>query len=615
MRDQLLIDTVGHSAGLVLFGFLVVLFRRNQVVGKTHESRMSTVAAAFVLIWNLAELLLLAQPHIPAGIQRIAGGLSLLCLNFLPAVLLHISLSGRLRPISFAGYVLSAVSIVFQFASGSAGSQEKSRTSLLVLSLGFAALSLFTWIWLEYRTKPTSSVTPRTSRIAFLALFIFATSFIHFQQGHTSNIWVGEAIWHHAAIPIALIVLLGDYRFLLLDTFLRFLASAAWIALWVWAVAEVELQLHLWAMAEASQFARGLALTGLCLIVYALARSLRPLQLLLTRFAFRRPPIERLFNSLQQLSRQQEKAVLEESAQLIASSYECTRFTVIWNQWSDVQEAGHPILCGVHRIKASGLPEWTVALIPLRFSKADHCQICLGARNGGRRFLSEDLSELRRVQAVLVELVERLRREELERLAQESELNALQAQINPHFLFNALNTLYGTIGRDSPEARRLVLNLADMFRYRLQNSQKYVSLAEEIEIVRAYLEIETLRLGDRLVTEIEVDERLKATPIPILTIQPLIENSVKHGASSTGKIFVRLTIAASDEGTRVSVEDEGPGFQAYHQSGGNGVALKNINKRLNLCYGRDSGLHFESGEVGAKVWFNIPVHIPAIVRM
>ncbi len=606
MGDQLLIDTVGHSAGLVLFGFLIVLFSRNKLAGRTRESRMNLVAAAVVFVWNLAELLLLAQPSVPGAVRDLAGDASLLCLNFLPAVLLHISLSGRLRPISLAGYGLSAVSIIFQYASGSTGSLEKSQASLLLLSLGFAMLSLFTWLWFEYQAKHASNFARPPSRIAFLSLFIFATSFIHFQHGHTSNVWMGEALWHHAAIPIALIVLLADYRFLLLDTFLRFIASAAWIALWLWAAAELEIQSHLWTIAEGSQFTRGLVLTGLCIAIYLLARSLRLLQSLLTTFAFGRPPLNRLLDELQHLSDTPEQVLLEESARLIAGSYECSRFAVVWSQRFAMQEPGHPALSGFPRGKTGYLPDWTVALIPLRFSKADGCQICLGARNGSRRFLSEEFSELRRVQAVLIERVERLRREELERLAQEAELNALQAQINPHFLFNALNTLYGTIGRDSPEARQLVLNLADMFRYRLQGSQKYVSLSEEIEIVRAYLEIETLRLGDRLVTEMDVDERLKGIPIPILTIQPLIENAVKHGASATGNIFVRLTVAASEEGARVSVEDEGPGFQLDNQSQGNGIALQNIHKRLNLCYGEDSGLRFQSGSRGAKVWFNIP---------
>ena len=117
-------------------------------------------------------------------------------------------------------------------------------------------------------------------------------------------------------------------------------------------------------------------------------------------------------------------------------------------------------------------------------------------------------------------------------LMSQAELRALQAQINPHFLFNALNTLYGTIGRENPEARRLVLNLADVFRYFLQSDRTFIPVEEELRIVRAYLEIEELRLGPRLRTEIEIDDLALQVSIPALSIQPLVENAVKHGDSS-----------------------------------------------------------------------------------
>jgi LytS/YehU family sensor histidine kinase len=307
--------------------------------------------------------------------------------------------------------------------------------------------------------------------------------------------------------------------------------------------------------------------------------------------------------------------LLERAAQLIARSYGCSRFAVVWGEEAQVKELQSPALYGVLAPKINLLPDWTVAFLPLGFSKADYCQICLGTRNGGRRFLSEDLSALQGLRAALISLVERLRREELERLAQEAELNALQAQINPHFLFNALNTLYGTIGRDSPEARKLVLNLADVCRYRLQSSQKYVTLSEEIEIVRAYLEVEALRMGDRLTAKINVDEQLNGISIPILTIQPLIENAVKHGASAAGFVAVQLTIAASDTArARIMVQDDGPGFHATPLLPGNGIALKNIHRRLHLCYHGKSGLQFQSGEDGTKVWFNIPYRLAEFAR-
>src|ERR1700751_3990219 len=120
---------------------------------------------------------------------------------------------------------------------------------------------------------------------------------------------------------------------------------------------------------------------------------------------------------------------------------------------------------------------------------------------------------MRRLASTIVEQVERFRADELRRLVHEAELRALQAQINPHFLFNALNTLYGTIDRQSRDARRMVLNLADIFRYFLQDHRTVIPFSEELRIVDAYLQIEALRLGDRLQSELIVAESARATRI------------------------------------------------------------------------------------------------------
>ncbi len=603
MHSLVFIDTAGHSAGLILFGLLAVLFWQNKPAEQNHQTRLHVSAALLVFVWNLAQLLLLAPPTLSETTLNVVEGVSILCLTFLPAILLHISLNERLQGIAFAGYALSVSSLFFQYASGSLDSYERSRTALLVLALGFAFLSLLTWLWSEYDTRHKPDLS-RPSRIAFVSLFVFATSFIHFQPGHSSNLRLGEALWHHAAIPIALIILLQSYRFLLLDTFLRFTVSTLWVAFWIWAFGETEAQLHLWKEAAASEFARGLLITALCILIYVLARSLRPLQSLLTRFAFRRPPLNPLLDLLRQLKGSSELHLLETGAEQIRQHYGCRHAAVIPAELSSGQ--AHPLLVSAYRGKDHTTPDWTAVLLPLRCSTGNSCQICLSSRKGGRRFLSEDLLELQKVQALLVERIERLRREQLESLAQEAEFRALQAQVNPHFLFNALNTLYGTIRRDDGEARQLVLNLADVFRYRLKSNRRYVTLSEEIEIVRAYLAIETLRLGARLITEIKVDEQAKDTQIPILTVQPLVENSIKHGASSNGQIFVSVIVVASASGTRISVEDRGPGFQTGKPSNGAGVGLKNVHQRLHLCYGAGSCLEFHSDSTGSKVWFTVP---------
>jgi len=215
---------------------------------------------------------------------------------------------------------------------------------------------------------------------------------------------------------------------------------------------------------------------------------------------------------------------------------------------------------------------------------------------------------MRRLGTAIVEQVERFRAEELRRLASEAELRALQAQINPHFLFNALNTLYGTIDRTSQEARRMVLNLADIFRYFLQGDRVTIQLSEELRIVEAYLEIEKLRLGDRLETELSVSEAARAAMIPILSIQPLVENAVKHGISAkAGRGRVSVTVRTTDSGLCISVEDTGVGFEesSRHPRERSGVGLENVRRRLALYYGPAAELTIRSTGEGTRVSFLI----------
>src|SRR5208337_1159652 len=125
--------------------------------------------------------------------------------------------------------------------------------------------------------------------------------------------------------------------------------------------------------------------------------------------------------------------------------------------------------------------------------------------------------------AQIVGQVEQFRESEMRRLVAQAELRALQSQIHPHFLFNALNTLYGIIPREARGARETVLNLADIFRYFLETERTFLPLEEELHIVKAYLEVERLRLGEKLHVEIDVDADTLLVPIPILSIQPLVE--------------------------------------------------------------------------------------------
>jgi two-component system sensor histidine kinase LytS len=185
----------------------------------------------------------------------------------------------------------------------------------------------------------------------------------------------------------------------------------------------------------------------------------------------------------------------------------------------------------------------------------------LGPRARGQRYGSEDLTFIDAVAAQMASLLEGFDARESTRLATVAELKALRAQINPHFLFNALTTL-AEMARGQPATERTILNLSRVFRYALDATQHdLVPLRDEIDAVRAYLEIEAERFEEQLRFEIAVPEDVYDTPIPPMLLQPLVENAVKHGVSPrvSGGV-VRVAALRDDRHLRLTVQDDGVGF-------------------------------------------------------
>jgi len=228
--------------------------------------------------------------------------------------------------------------------------------------------------------------------------------------------------------------------------------------------------------------------------------------------------------------------------------------------------------------------------------------ISIQPRTHGPRFLSEDvtlLSSLAETYSFLLDNLrlreERLRRERREQSllleANRSELRALRAQINPHFMFNALNTIAGLIPRRPDRAERTIEQLAEVFRYTLSRSEReWVPLDEELEAVRAYLQIERTRFGDRLEFTIHAGDDAAKVRIPAMIVQTLVENAVKHGVSAIrtpGRIEV--DVETSQSRLWIEVRDNGPGFEesaarAFHRPG-DGHGLRNIRERLRGYFG------------------------------
>ncbi len=177
------------------------------------------------------------------------------------------------------------------------------------------------------------------------------------------------------------------------------------------------------------------------------------------------------------------------------------------------------------------------------------------------------------------------------RAAQLAELRALRYQINPHFLFNALNSLSALVMRGSKsEAERMIMNLATFYRAGIDgNASGDIPLSEEIETQRLYLEIERVRFPDRLSIEIDVPPELADAEVPGLILQPLVENSIKHGVSrSTAQVVIRIAAREEEGRLTISVSDDAAGRPS---TGTPGIGLTNVRDRLAARFGGDASLH------------------------
>ena len=170
-----------------------------------------------------------------------------------------------------------------------------------------------------------------------------------------------------------------------------------------------------------------------------------------------------------------------------------------------------------------------------------------------------------------------------------AEINALQARIKPHFLYNSLNSIASLIAIDGEAAEKAVLNLSSLFRKAFSKKQNQVPLRKELEWVEEYLAIEKLRFADRLQFKSAIDETLLDVSVPVLSLQPLIENAILHGiepASDPG--LVKLEITKDNDSMTIIVSNP---YHKIHQSQGSGTAVENIKKRLKLSYGAHAQLN------------------------
>jgi two-component system, LytTR family, sensor kinase len=195
-----------------------------------------------------------------------------------------------------------------------------------------------------------------------------------------------------------------------------------------------------------------------------------------------------------------------------------------------------------------------------------------------------------------------LRASELEKRLAQAKLQALQMQLNPHFLFNTLNAIASLMHKDVKGADRMITRLADLLRYALESTDEHeVTLRQELAFLERYLEIEKTRFGSRLTVRLEVPAETLDALVPNLILQPLVENAIKHGIERRSRPgLIELRARCEGDRLRLTLVDNGPGLPAQ-PAGRKGIGLANTRARLQELYGESHTFELHNGSEGGVV--------------
>jgi signal transduction histidine kinase len=457
-----------------------------------------------------------------------------------------------------------------------------------------------------------------------------------------------ELVGHHASLPLALAILYQDYPFALADLFLKRALSLLTVGALVFgAIATFGAY-----SVPFAQFARLPRQVGVLVLVWAGTVLVFPLLRraniwFVDTIVLRRPNYRALSATIarREQTHHDIPSVLEEVCALLAPavSADC----VTWREWRPELHDVHrePLAASVVRgheaaalAESTAAPESefgataleTTAVVTVPTSEPPQYVLVIGKLRGGRRFFSDDLAALESVAVVVARRIDairlagerydrELRERDIAKLATEAELRALRAQINPHFLFNALTTIGYLIQTAPGRALHTLMRLTALLRAVLRSEGEYTTVGRELDVIEAYLDIERARFEQRLRVSIEVPAPLRGIPIPPLVLQPLVENAVKHGIANKqigGEVAIRATVEQRGDDTQylvLSVRDTGAGTtpSAIRAGRRSGVGLDNVERRLSCLYGPAASLSVRTAlDEGTIVELTLPLGAP-----
>ena len=493
-----LLNLVGFTTGAALCAMLLVLVRQARA-SADRSDRLPLFTAILGLVWNLGELgdYLLSR-LVVSGPESWLSAISFAALATLAAVVVH-SVARDVRGgrwLIGVAYACSAAATVLQLRTLALGSGRPSAAAFTLLTVAFGALVVPLAVLTRTQTNGRRALW-------VLALSLFAVSANHLGHFHDdAGGWLAELVGHQAVLPLAFAILYQEYRFALADLFLkRALTLLTLVATAVGtytAIAALPPGPVAVGALVAAWVATAIGYPGLR---HGISRFVDSALLGREDFADLRGQFSQRLQACDTV-----EDVLEQTAAVAATAMNVER---AWCVPTTEPQATDTMVSAALEIATTEAPRFVLHLGPLV---------------GGRRLLSDDrgfleqvaLLAARRIDAIRLMLErfdQRLREEEIERLATEAELRALRAQINPHFLFNALTTIGYLIESAPPRALKTLLRLTALLRAVLKSDGEMTTLGREIEMVEHYLDIEKERFEERLQVHLDVAPSLRTLAV------------------------------------------------------------------------------------------------------
>ncbi len=626
-----LINFLGFAIGGILYAMLggMALPRRLQnAAGDYPQNKTNRITSNHLLIavavcgclWNIGGLFeIVWQDFFGRRTPVFLAALAYSALGLLPALIVQLkgqnendNIRGKFNSIKWAAYGLSVAAAVMQFSAAAFSNNAPPVFALKLLAAGyFLILAFFLFARKENLWREILHST---------ALFIFIISLLHlsFPQAE-GRWWLTELVGHQASLPLILAILYQNFRFAFADLFLKRAVSLVLLAALVVA-GQFIIAAPLAALHDAHP-AMDSAKTGVSLLLWMATALLYP-QIhrfsvwLVDKVLLRRSNYDSLKNEIMQKIATLEPitAVLTEVKNELADALNARRTSI--NEFTDLPTASFADSGTIINLQMNA------AVISIPTAEPPHFQITLQDLAGGRKLLSDEITMIndiawqtaRRIDALRVthERCEmELREQEFSNLATEAELRALRAQINPHFLFNALTTI-GYLIQTAPEkALATLLQLTGLLRGVLRSTGEFQTLREELKLIENYLEIERARFEERLTVEIDVPPQLMMTRIPALILQPLVENAVKHGITPKKEGgTIRISAKLCSDRLTLTVADTGAGIDEtdLRNRRVSRIGLNNVEQRLRLHYDPTASLILYSSPGGgttAEIQFNL----------